>query len=72
MRTAIDLNALSKRIAAEDPIAYKELFLLYQPRLIIFSCSIFETKTIPKLLEALQCTVDFQFTVQQNNITIYK
>ena len=42
--TAIDLNALSKRIAADDPIAYKELFLLYQPRLIVFSYSIIHSK----------------------------
>jgi RNA polymerase sigma-70 factor (family 1) len=44
MVTAVDLQNLVHRIASDDPIAYKELFLLYQPRLVNFSCSIIHTR----------------------------
>lgn len=44
MRTANELNHLVDRIADDDPVAYKELFLLYQPRLVHFSCTITHAK----------------------------
>lgn len=44
MRTANDLNNLVRRIAGEDPAAYKELFLLYQSKLVHFSFSITHLK----------------------------
>lgn len=44
MTTAKNLTTLVNRIAADDPLAYKELFLLYQPRLVNFSLSITHSK----------------------------
>ena len=50
MAAAGNLKALAGRIVDDDPLAYKELFLLYHPRLLQFSFSITHSKEVAEEL----------------------